>query len=164
MNARTTWLLDIDGVINANKPGWSECPHAAYAYSMGEQYKMRWSPSLMIRIRTVANDPDAEIVWSTTWVDDVEQLENRWCLPRLRCAFKKLKTKYTGDLKLAAAKKVLEDGGRLIWTDDTETPESHWPLYKELKSLGTCLLIRPKGNRGLQPEDMDAIEAFIKAD
>ena len=49
---------------------------------------------------------------------------------------------------------------RLIWTDDVVTPTSG-PEYEALTANGRGLLIRPATRRGLQPNHLDAIEAFI---
>jgi hypothetical protein len=55
--------------------------------------------------------------------------------------------------KNKAAQQVLMSGSRLIWTDDEVIP-------KEWASDERKLIIRPKPNRGLQPEDLDRIERF----
>jgi len=65
-------------------------------------------------------------------------------------------------LKLAAARAVLAEGRRLIWTDDEVLPEPG-PLRDELTRHGRALLIAPRPNRGLQPADLDRIEAFADA-
>lgn len=159
------WLLDVDGVINANKPGWSAPPRRATAYADGIGWKMRWAPALIDRIRALHASGRVEIRWATTWCAYADQLERMWRLPPLDRAFNEpINGRAAGIAKLAAARAVLTEGRRLIWTDDVEVPEPDWPLYDELTAEGRALLIRPRGNRGLQPEDMDAIEAFADMD
>ena len=73
---------------------------------------------------------------------------------------------YTADdadpVKLAAARRILAEGRRLVWTDDTAVPASG-PLVNELTAGGRGLLIRPHPRRGLRPRDLARIEAFARA-
>jgi hypothetical protein len=131
MSLPPVWLLDVDGVINAARPGWGAKPRSGMASSMAVGWRMRWAPALVRRIRDV----------HTTGA-----LEVRWC----------------DAAKLAAAQAVLEGEGRpLVWTDDDAVPLSG-PTYDELPAGGRALLIRPRAHRGLQPADLDAIEAFAR--
>lgn len=155
------WLLDVDGVINATKPGWSAPPRQGYASSLGTAWKLRWAPGLIARIRGLLDTGRVEVVWSTTWCGDTSELESTFGLPALPSAFEVPSGGYVGDVKLAAARSVLDQGRRLIWTDDMETPVDG-PLHDELTADGRALLIRPAPNRGLQSADLDAIEAFTK--
>lgn len=156
------WLLDVDGVINATRPGWGAAPRKAHAYSGGVEWTIRWAPALLDRIRQVHRDGLAEIRWCTTWCCDADQLERLFGLPTLG-------REWTGELhgaaaaeaKRAAAVNVVEAGRRLVWTDDTEVPSSG-DLYDKLTADGRGLLIAPKPSRGLRPADMDAIELFLK--
>lgn len=156
-----TWLLDVDGVINARRPAWKEMPRsAAVTTSEGETFTLRWAPSLMRFIRTYAiADVVVDVVWCTTWCPDADRLESLWRLPPLRRAFDH--GGYTGDAKLEAARNVLARGDRLIWTDDTEVPLSG-PTFEGLSAGGESLLIRPDGRRGLTPEHMDLIAKFVE--
>ena len=36
VSRRRVWLLDVDGVINASRPGWSERPHRAEITANGQ--------------------------------------------------------------------------------------------------------------------------------
>lgn len=63
------------------------------------------------------------------------------------------------DAKLAQAREVLAEGRRLIWTDDSEVPESS-PVYEELTTDGRASLIRPSGRQGSRREHMEHIAAF----
>ena len=157
------WLLDVDGVINTSRPGWGAAPHHGTAIAASTAYTMRWAPALIERIRDLNATELVEVRWCTTWCAYADQLERLWRLPALGRAF-------TDDIngtaasmaKLAAARQVLAEGRRLIWTDDTEVPL--WgELHDELVATGRALLIRPRANVGLQPEHLDEIEAFAKA-
>lgn len=84
-----------------------------------------------------------------------------WALPPLGRAFTaRLHGEETAAAKLTAALTV-EDGRPLIWADDTETPTSG-PVFDTLTGGGRELLIQPKARCGLQPADMDEIEAFAR--
>lgn len=154
------WLLDVDGVINANRPGWGAAPRRQMAYADGDAWPMRWAPALMDRIRALIATETVEVRWCTTWCAWADQLERMWQLPPLGRAFtEKLNGSAAAEAKLTCARAVLAEGRRLIWTDDTEVP---YPgaLYDELTADSRALLIRPARNRGLQPEHLDAIEEF----
>lgn len=159
-------LLDVDGVVNAMQPGWGGTPRKAGAWSASDSYEytIRWAPALVDRIRDLHKAGTVEVRWCTTWCADADVLERLWRLPPLERAFTDpIKGRAASMAKLAAARQVLDDGRRLIWTDDVEVPTSG-DLFDELTKSGRALLIRPSGRRGLQPDDLDAIEAFAKAD
>lgn len=156
------WLLDVDGVVNATRPGWGTAPRRATAYADGVGWTIRWAPALVDRIRALVAAGQVEVRWCTTWCPWADQLERLWLLPPLGRAFNEpINGAAVSVAKLAAARQVLAEGRRLIWTDDMEVPLSG-PLYEELAAGGRALLIRPSGRRGLQPEHMDLIEQFCK--
>lgn len=160
-STKTIWLLDVDGVINVNQPEWGTKPHHDTARSAGYDWPMRWAPALIHRIRALHNTGLVTITWCTTWCADAEQLEHMWKLPPLDRAFTEaINGPEAAAAKLAAARKVIANGDRLIWTDDSETPPPDWQEHAELTADGRALLIRPDKRRGLQPADMDAIEEF----
>lgn len=155
------WLLDVDGVINASRPGWGGAPRSGTAYSGVNAYRMRWAPALLDCIRALHRAGSVEIRWCSTWCAEIEQVERLLALPRLTRAWSDhLSADAAATAKLAAARDVLTRGRRLIWTDDVEVPTSG-PVHDELTRGGRALLIAPSPNRGLQPEHMDVIEAFI---
>ncbi len=157
------WLLDVDGVINARRAGHPGEPVVTPVWSATchREFKVRWSPVIIGRIRDIHDSGTAEVRWCTTWCGDTATLEDALDLP----AFTPCWTEYTngrdaGWAKLAAAREVLAQGRRLIWTDDSEVPERDWPLYDELTADGSALLIRPDKLYGLRLSDLDLIEAF----
>lgn len=46
------WLLDVDGVINATRPGWGSPPRQASVYADGDDWPMRWAPALIDAARS----------------------------------------------------------------------------------------------------------------
>lgn len=153
----TYWHLDVDGVLNASKAGWSSAPRSGTAYYGGTAYRMRWAPALMKRIKAIHDSGRVTIVWSTTWVGQTPQLERLFGLPHFDTADS---VSMSSDSKFKAAKAVLTAGHRLIWTDDMETP-AFGDIYNDWMSTGRALLIRPRSSKGLRPEDIDRIEEFI---
>lgn len=159
--AATVWLLDVDGVLNANRPGWGAAPRrgTAFASDVRQGFTIRWAPALIRRIRDLHRTGLVEIRWCTTWCGMTDEIERVLSLP----VFAPCWTEIAPDCsaaKLAAARQVLADGHRLVWTDDDEVPESG-SVYDELATGDRALLIRPAPSRGLQPDHMDAIEAFV---
>lgn len=157
MSSNTIWLLDIDGVINASKAGWSSAPFSGNAYYKGYSYRMRWAPQLIQRICRLHDSGSVTILWATSWCGETDRLEQLFKLPALGSAWS---MRMYGEDKEAAALNVVESGKRLVWTDDEFTPTSG-PLYDTLTADGKSLLIRPKANRGLRPEHLDQIDQFV---
>lgn len=164
------WLLDIDGVLNSNaKNGWHEAPLRRYAYTKGYEYKIRWSPTLLDRIRAIIRDRRADVRWATSWVGETAQFEKMMGLPALPDAFTLNPDLSTGPpikdastaAKRAAALDVVRSGRRLLWTDD----DAIWPDGPERDELlaAGALLIAPDERRGLSPAHMDAIDAWLNS-
>jgi hypothetical protein len=162
---RPVWLLDVDGVLNARLPGWDAEATRVRVFSnhVGREFSIRFAPALMERIRRVNKDGLVEIRWCTTWCGDTAELEKEFVLPAFGASWTEYRDgEAARAAKLAAARAVLADGRRLIWTDDSEVPENG-DLHDELTATGDALLIRPDARYGLQPDDLDAIEAFLGA-
>lgn len=153
------WLLDVDGVINANRPGWGGAPWTTTVYAEVE-YKLRWEPKLTARIRRWIHDQVIDVRWCTTWCPNADLLERAWSLPPLvRCwPDEPVSPGSRHAAKVAAALAVIGAGRRLIWTDDEAIPENG-PDRERLDAAGS-LLIAPRSSRGLRPEHVDAIAAY----
>ena len=162
VSRRRVWLLDVDGVINASRPGWSERPHRAEITANGQPWRMRWSPSMVRAIREIALSGEVDVVWATTWCPWADQLEAMFGLPRLPLAFSAdaLAAKPAPELKVRVALAEVERGSLLIWTDDDAIPISGEERRK-LDDSG-ALLISPASNRGLQPPDLDRVRSQLR--
>lgn len=162
---RSVWLLDVDGVLNANKPGWGAAPRKTNVAGL----TIRWAPALVTRIYNLNHAGTVDIRWCTTWCGYPDQLGTLGRLLHLDLASAfgdRPMSKTWADLKVEAALQVLAEGRPLIWTDDDEVDAGRL-LFPELAAAeadGGALLISPRSNRGLQPEDLDRIEAFLKED
>lgn len=160
---RPVWLLDVDGVINALRAGHPDEPTVAPVWNSHDQrhYTIRWSRTVVDRVRAIHDSGTVEIRWCTTWCGDTEALETVLGLPTFEPCWTDNRNGWAGSAaKLAAARQVLADDRRLIWTDDNEVPEPDDPLFGELTAAGRALLIRPDKWFGLLSGDLDAIEAF----
>lgn len=166
--AHPVWLLDVDGVLNANRPGWGGPPRQGTAYAHGHPYRLRWAPPLLDRIRAVHTGGLAELRWSSTWCSHADQVERLMRLPVLPRALTDEEVAAPGAFcsraKLEAAFWVVEVERRpLVWTDDLVVPHAG-PDRERLSRAGVpVLLVTPRGNRGLQPEHLDEIEEFLQA-
>lgn len=157
------WLLDVDGVINASRPGWGEAPHHANVFENGvaqRSWRIRWSPSCVKRIKAIIATGAVDIRWSTTWLTSgsVSNIELALNLPALGRAFVVGPGDFHSDTykaKIAAARAVCEAGIPLIWTDDQMSAS-------DLEPGSNALVIAPDPHMGLQPRDFDAIEKFIE--
>lgn len=164
-----TWLLDVDGVINGSgRTGWHAAPHTArVTVGHGDEcreFRLRWAPQLINAIHRIHTAGTARIVWCTTWCPEVDILERLWGLTGLPRAWTDHLYGYKAtEAKRAAARQVIADGGRLIWTDDDAFPARGWP-ERELLADGRALLIKPHENRGLRPHHLDLITSFVNGE
>ena len=161
---RPVWLLDVDGVLNAARPGWGESPGQGKAFVGGTCYRLRWAPPLTRRIAALHHGGAVEIRWATTWVDHITQVERLLRLPQLPTAFLGLDPDEIdpSEVKVRAALDVVERERRpLIWTDDDAIP-GDGPLLDRLQAAGVPVLLLDPGSRtGLQPDDLIVIEDFL---
>ena len=164
MGRPPVWLLDVDGVINVRRPMWGPQLCRGVARSDGVDWPIRWAPALIARIRRLSDAGVVEVRWCTTWCPDADVLERLFGLPaygRALTAAELDTAEETDPLKLAAARRVLAERRRLVWTDDTAVP-APGPLVAELTAARRGLLIRPHPRRGLRPRDLARIEAFAR--
>jgi hypothetical protein len=158
------WLLDVDGVLNADRPGWSGLPGHGTAKFEGHVFRMRWAPRLIVQLIKLHRDHVVEFRWATTWVDEIGQIEALFRLPGFPLAFSGLSSgpqSQVPGLKGEAALHVVETERRpLIWTDDDAIPLGG-PLRRRLHASQPLMLIAPDPNRGLQPADIQAVTEFL---
>lgn len=156
------WLLDIDGVVNASRPGWGGPPRQAFVRALGIDFRITWAPALVAEITRLHASDRVQVRLASTWNGHADALGKalRWSLP---LAFDPRGAALTpaaaAAAKLAAALDVVAAGIRLIWTDDEAIPtEGH--ALETLRAAG-ALLIAPRPRRGLQPKDITAIKAYL---
>jgi hypothetical protein len=156
------WLLDFDGVVNVTRPGWGGAPRRTRLHIDGTGYRITWAPTLVSHIKRIAQSGRAEVRLASTWNDHAALLGQaiRWDLP---LAFPPLGPSLSlaavAEAKVAAALTVVERGARLVWTDDEAIPAAG-PVRDALHAAG-ALLITPSPRRGLQPPDIETIDAYL---
>jgi hypothetical protein len=160
---RPVWLLDVDGVLNAPRPGWRSRPRSGRARSGGFEFTMRFAPPLVQRIVALHRTGRVEVRWATTWVDDIEQIRLLMGLPTWPCAFSLNGSDAVDEAKHRAALDVVRGERRpLIWTDDDVVPREGSHAARTLHEQGPAvLLLRPDPARGLQPHHVEQIETFV---
>ena len=77
------WLLDVDGVINANRPRWHAAPTTRRVAGGGREWVVRWAPALVQRIRQLVMGGVVDVCWCSTWCGDTGHLESALGLPTL---------------------------------------------------------------------------------
>lgn len=150
------WLLDVDGVLNATRPGWGGPGQARHVNVDGHTLRLRWEPKTVACIRTLHMAAVVEVRWCTTWCPWADTLETLWRLPTLTRAWTEPQPD-TWEAKVTAARAVLDSGRRLVWTDDDLDPA------ELADTAGRALLIHPQPRRGLRPEHLHEIERFARA-
>lgn len=163
---RAVWLLDVDGVLNAGEPGWGPgTARSGWARALGGTFRITWAEPLVARLVALDASGRAEIRWATTWVPWIGQIESLLGLPHWPSAFDRAgipPSQPAPAQKLAAALDVVErEGRRLVWTDDDAIPRAGPGLDRLTVRPARTLLVRPAPLRGLQPDHVEVIEAFL---
>lgn len=151
-------LLDVDNVVNADRPRWPDKDRRAHLEHGGVRYPMRWSPQLIARLDGLHQRGVAEVIWCTTWCPQADALNALfgtgfrawWSEPVDAVAARRA--------KLDAAHAVLDAGFRLIWCDDDAIPRKADRL--KIGLTGDALFVVPYPASGLTPGHLRQIEAF----
>lgn len=163
---RIVWLLDVDGVLNADTPPWGDVGFKAGRIAVDSiSYRFTWNTKLIDEIRAVHDGGGVAIRWATSWCPYARKVERKLGLPEFGRAFT---VGYEGDrlkqVKLVAARLALAAGNDLIWTDDDAFDGTGEQLFTDVVDVsGRVLLIKPQEQLGLTPTHMADIRAFIAA-
>jgi len=169
------WLLDIDGVINANpyvKPThvWDESfwLEAVVRDRNERTWPFMVSTAVINFIKDAVREDKVHVKWLTTWQKDAHRVSSRFGLPYFdvienpmekgtRASFYKSWWKLTEAITVATG----HPGTPIIWTDDDLDHDSKdW--FHEACPETDALLISPAGNEGLAPNHLAKINAFLK--
>lgn len=156
------WLLGVDGVINADQPGWSGQPLTAHIPVREETHRIQWAPNLVGRIRELVFSDLVDVWWCSHLCGWTQRLSWEIDLPmRFPDAFA-VEPMPIGTalelLKLSAVHRIHTSGSPFVWTDNFTPTDG--PIYDQLTTDGMGLLIAPDSQSGLQPGHLDQIEAF----
>lgn len=170
------WLLDVDGVLNAQsaKPPRSVWPADAwlrFAYTDrrdGTDYPVLVAQPVVDFVRCVHDAGRAEIRWHTTWQDQANVLGVRLGLPAFPVHDAPEYAAAGGDgrgvnwWKLPAARRVVADEGRaLLWTDDDARFNLAVPAARAALAGGRTLVVAPHGSCGLSRRQLREISEFL---
>lgn len=172
---RVTWLLDVDGVINAvsnriprdvwDESDWIEIPAVE---ATGGPYRILAALPVLQFISEVARSGRVDIVWHTSWQREVDTLADRLGLPTglpvLDCPeyTEWDRSKARGWWKVPAVKRWAQanPGTPLLWTDD-EIDYRLRPADVDMLADRPLLLLCPPDRCGLTPRGLKAIHRFI---
>lgn len=157
-------LIDIDGVINVDRPCWPDPDMRGVVEADGVRWPFRWSQLLIGELVNLFYMDFIEIRWCSTWAPHASKINELFGLPPFPgCWDEPIPAGAPVHArKLACAREVLDAGRRLIWADDEAIPTS-----KTRKSLGMhtadALYLIPNARTGLSPTDTKKIFAFALA-
>lgn len=162
--ASAVLLLDVDGVINVDRPCWPDPDMRSIVEADGGWWPFRWSQLLVGELVNLFYLDLLEIRWCSTWAPHAKKLNELFGLPPFPGCWDEPIPAGPPVLarKLACARQVLEEGRRLIWIDDEAIPAS-----KTRRELGMntddALYLIPSARTGLSPSDVKKILAFALA-
>jgi hypothetical protein len=168
MTQSPVWLLDIDGVLNAStKDAWpaSDWVEQKVSNTCG-RWRILIAQPVMDFIRQVHVTGRAEIRWHSTWQDDSNAVARVFGLPELPVQDAPEVHHARGFLsrgdwwKAPAALRVVQDGRRLLWTDDDIAADL---TPADRTALGNSLLISPDPSTGLDAVDLLTIDTWLFA-
>jgi hypothetical protein len=150
------WFMDVDGVMAPFRKGgafkdWVHSPHP--------QYELWLSPTQAASIRSILEDTGTELIWVTTWADQVaEYVEGVLGWPNHRYAGLPSPSLKGGDpgpsgrwWKLEAVEAFIEElqPDRIVWSDDDHGLHTR-AVADALRPYGVTPLIQaPKSWIGL---------------
>ncbi len=155
-------LLDVDGVLNAvtDTPPktWGD-----WQVSRANGFPIMWSPSMIAALTRIAER--VEVRWLTTWWDCIERLDFLG-LPTFEVA--NTRDEYLDRdggafswWKLHTAKRVYAEGRPVIWIDDDLSFDKAAMEWGKSLPSGTLLGISPATFRGITPDTIREIEAWL---
>lgn len=157
------WLLDVDGVLNADSTavnkvwGWQAVRRRYVTDARGWRFRMLCAQPVLDFITDIQVSGRADVRWCTTWHEEaVARLAPALGLPPMQLG-PISRPDHEGAAKVAAAEAVLAAGRPLIWTDDEIIP----PDFERRPAGTPLLLIRPESRLGLLPEHLSSISAFL---
>lgn len=159
---KPVWLLDVDGVLNAETPKWPENPYSGMAIANTVSFKMRWSPTLIRKIKEFHASGRVEIRWATTWCDFIGSIESLMGLPQFKCESIP-PNGINQKAKINAALSVIVAERPLIWSDDNAIPvkgQAGWDSRLKYPNAGRLYLV-PDERHGLTSDHIDLVDKYL---
>ncbi len=173
--ARAAMLVDVDGVVApyarpmSARDYWPDSSWRSAPFMMG--LEIEWSGAMVSRLGEIASLPGVEPMWCTTWGSRAA----RWLGPAIGLgedwpcldghgggAFAR-----AGWWKAERAREAVAKYDGVVWMDDLidgwreELARSGQPA-PEFWPGGRLLTISPSPDRGLEPRQLDEVEAFVQ--
>lgn len=171
------WALDIDGVINAisNKTPniWSKDKWiVTKANCMGINWPIMAATPIIELINEVHSRGLAKVMWHTTWQNEANhEFAEKLGLPQLEVLKATEETLTAAEFqiyreqqhyhdwwKLPAIKRLINEGNRVLWTDDDISIH----VNKIAECFDKSLLICPRTNLGLTPGHAKMIRTYLE--
>lgn len=178
MTTKATWLLDIDGVINA-LPSHGRIPgtfpaSAWVQVEVANSHNEKPWPILAAKpvvdfINWVDDEGLAQILWHSTWYDESNQVGKAIGLNEfghLECdEYEGWQMGSRGWWKLPAARKVLaQSEGHVVWADDDAMPPHLSQGERRIWRDAGALVIAPNQYQGLAPANLERIKFYLIGD
>ena len=163
--SRVSLYLDVDGVVSPfavqGRTGWG----SEWALADAGVLEVAFAPELVAKLNALSKMPGARFVWLTTW----EQLAPEFLCPAIKLdgrdwpVLSSAGHELSPDWwKLDAIRRDVagNPADRLVWMDDQLDHEPRALAWAEALG-GRMLHISPDPRKGLTPEHLDAVEAFL---
>lgn len=176
---RTTVLVDVDGVINADIPLWPTDTHRrkhVHLTSIGTAQRIDYSTAVVDGLRDIAAMPGVEMRWLTTWqhaaAEDLAPVigaGSDWPVLVEPTTLEGLGTPYLDWWKADAARACVRAGHRVVWLDDDIDAWRRLarifgrPERLEWITPESVLTVCPSSIHGLEQRHFTAVAAFIEA-
>lgn len=164
--SKPIWLLDMDGVLNAHGEGWPVLQEwNDWTLFTARGFPIRYSPTMVARIRALHETGRVEVRWLTTWGHWANTDLPELGFPEFEVAAEPPFRDHGGWWKFPVARDLFDQGHALIWTDDDLAFSSD-----ALDWLGDVAFSERRGDlwacapRGaISEREMDDIEAWVAA-
>lgn len=163
------WLLDIDGVVNADPGQHQVWPEGSWVQTTATGSSRDWpivaATPVIEFIRRVHEEKWAEIIWLSTWRTHSNNVSKALGLPNFRynnsALYANKATRYAGPAWWKMYEALMTKGNNrpVIWTDDDISDEIRdiWG-----RDTNEDLLISPRSKEGLAPVHLIKIAKFLR--
>lgn len=171
--AKPIWLLDLDGVINAlgRVPATEAWPLEEWVLeevaNKHGNWPIRTARPVISFINYVHQTDGAEIRWHTTWQEEANKVSTAIGLPEFPIQdapeYDESAWGYYDPAKwwkLGAVERLLQQGYRVLWTDDDITYALDRPTRLRLQVQG-CRIISPASREGIIQRQINQITSYL---
>lgn len=163
--SRVSLYLDVDGVVSPfavqGRTGWG----SEWALADAGVLEVAFAPELVAKLNVLSRRPGARFVWLTTW----ERLAPEFLCPAIKLDGRDWPVLSSAGRELSPDWWKLDairgdvarhPADRLVWLDDQLDNEPRALAWADAWG-GRMLHISPDPRKGLTPDHLDAVEAFL---